>query len=176
MQGSGVAHTPVISSWCLVHTKVRQEAVAAQGLQEQGYAVYLPRLRQRRRVRGGLMDVTRALFPRYLFVALGRTGQSVAPVNSTPGVQTLVRFGALHLLVGKDVVDVLKSREDPTSGCHRIGTPALQSGMRVRIASGAFAGLEGIFEARAGQDRVVILLDLLGQRARTVVAAGDVGA
>ena len=44
------------------------------------------------------------------------------------------------------------------------------------IYTGPFAGFEGIFEARAGQDRVVILLDVLGQRARTMVAAGELGA
>ena len=164
-----------MSDWYLVYAKARQEEWAAQGLREQGYAVYLPKLRQRRRVRGRLADVTGALFPRYLFVAPGRAGQSIAPVDSTPGVQKLVRFGALYLPVGEEVVEALKAREDAAIGCHRLGPTALAPGARVRIDTGPFAGLEGIFEARAGQDRVVILLDLLGQRARTVVAAGEIG-
>ena len=165
-----------MSDWYLVYCKARQEDVAARGLEEQGYAVYLPKLRQRRRLRGRLAEVTRALFPRYLFVAPGRPGQSIAPVDSTPGVQKLVRFGALYLPVGEEVVNALKGREDLETGCHHLGGPELRPGARVRIDTGPFAGFEGIFEARAGQDRVVILLDLLGQRARMVVAVGELGA
>ena len=119
----------ITGDWYLVYSKARQEFVAAQGLREQGYVVYLPQLRQRRRVRSRLADVTDALFPRYLFVSSGWAGQSIAPVDSTPGVQKLARFGALYLPVGEAVVTALK-----------------------------------------------FLLDLLGQRARTIVAAGDVGA
>jgi transcriptional antiterminator RfaH len=164
-----------IGNWYLVYTKARQEYAAAQGLREQDYVVYLPRLCQRRRVRGRLTNVIGVLFPRYLFVAPGRDGQSIAPVGSTPGVQKLVRFGALFLPVGENVIAALKAREDPDSGCHRLAPPALQPGARVRIDTGPFAGLDGIFEARVAQDRVVILLDLLGQQARTVVTAGEIG-
>jgi transcriptional antiterminator RfaH len=164
-----------VASWYLVYAKPRQEELAAQGLREQGYAVYLPKLSQRRRVRGRLAEVNGALFPRYLFVAPGRPEQSIAPVDSTPGVQKLVRFGALYLPVEEGVIEALKAREDRETGCHRLGLPELVPGTRVRIDTGPFAGFEGIFEARAGQDRVVILLDLLGQRARTIVSAGELG-
>ena len=50
-------------SWYLIYTKARQEAMAAQGLREQGYAVYLPKLRQRRWMRGRLADMTGVLPP-----------------------------------------------------------------------------------------------------------------
>jgi transcriptional antiterminator RfaH len=166
---------PTMSDWYLVYAKARQEEQAAQGLREQGYAVYLPRLRQRRRVRGRLGEVVQPLFPRYLFVAPGRPEQSVAPVDSTPGVQKLVRFGAVYLPVEAGVIEALKAREDRETGCHRLGAPQLAPGTRVRIETGPFAGFEGIFEAKAGDDRVVILLDLLGQRARTIVSAGELG-
>ena len=63
------------------------------------YPVNLRQLRQRRRVRGRLGEVTQPLFPRYLFVAPGRPEQSIAPLDSTPGVQKMVRFGALYLPV-----------------------------------------------------------------------------
>ena len=97
----GFADNLTIGSWYLVYTNVRHESGAAQGLHEQGYAVYPPKFRQRR-VRGRLADVTGALFPRYLFVSPGCAGQSFAPVDSTPGVKELVRFGARA--AGADVV------------------------------------------------------------------------
>ena len=73
------------------------------------------------------------------------------------------------------VIDALRAREDRETGCHRHGAPQLLPGTRVSIDTGPFAGFEGIFEGKTGEDRVGILLDLLRQRARTVVAAGEIG-
>jgi transcription antitermination factor NusG len=155
----------------LVHTKAHQEAVSAQGLREQCNAVYLPKIRRCWRVRGRMAEITKVLFPRYLFVAPECSGQSIASVESIPGVRKLVRFGALYLPADQSVAEALKAREDPQSGCHRIGAHTLHLGMRVRIASGALP----VSREWAVQDRVVILLDLLGQRARTMVAVCEIG-
>jgi transcriptional antiterminator RfaH len=54
-----------MSEWYLVYCKARQEDVAAQGLKEQGYGVYLPKLPVKKRRRGGIAEVEEPLFPRY---------------------------------------------------------------------------------------------------------------
>lgn len=158
-----------MSDWYLVYCKARQEDAAASGLEEQGYAVYLPKLRVRRRRRGGTAEVEQPLFPRYLFAAPGRAKQSIGPVQFTVGVQKLVRFGTVYLPVPEAVVTALRAREDPETGCHRLKTPVMKRGDRVRIGSGALAGIEGVFEARTGRDRVIVLLELLGRQTPTVV-------
>ena len=81
----------------------------------------------------------------------------------------LVRFGTYHLPVPEDVLAALWQREDPDTGYHRLELPALKRGDSVRINSGAFAGIEGVFEARSGRDRVVVLLNILGQQAQAFV-------
>jgi len=58
---SGSADNLINESWYLVYTKARQESAAAHGLQDQGDAIYLPKLKQRRRMRGRLADVIGAL-------------------------------------------------------------------------------------------------------------------
>ena len=52
------------------------------------------------------------------------------------------------------------------SGLHRLAAEEpLTAGTRVRIGAGAFEGLDGIFERHEGPDRVLVLLQLLGQDA-----------
>ena len=161
-----------MTDWYLVYCKARQEDAAAQGLEEQGYGVYLPKLKVRRRRAQGMVDVVQPLFPRYLFVAPGDE-QSITPVRYTAGVSKLVRFGADYSPVSRGLVEALKNREDRETGYHRLITPTMKRGDLVRIQTGPFAGIEGIFEAQTGQERVVVLLELLGQKVRAEVALGE---
>jgi transcriptional antiterminator RfaH len=161
-----------MSDWYLVYCKARREDLAARGLQEQDYRVYLPKLKIRRRRAQGMVDVMQPLFPRYLFVSPG-DGQALAPIAYTVGVSKLVRFGSEYRPVSAGIVEALKSRADPDTGYHGLSPPKLERGDRVGIRAGAFAGIEGIFEARSGQERVVVLLELLGQKVRTEVAIGE---
>ena len=159
-----------MSEWYLVYCKARQEESAASGLEEQGYAVYLPKLKTRRRRSQGMVDIIQSLFPRYLFVSLTDKEQSIAPVRYTAGVSNLVRFSVDYVPVPQGMIEALQAREDPETGFHRLTAPNLKQGDRVRIQSGAFAGIEGVFQARSGRDRVIVLFELLGQQARTEIA------
>lgn len=161
-----------MSDWYLVYCRARQEDTAARGLEEQDYSVYLPKLEIRRRRARGMVDVVQPLFPRYLFVSPGG-GQPLAPIGHTAGVSKLVRFGSDYRPMSRGIVESLKSRADPDTGYHRLNPPNLVRGDRVGILAGAFAGIEGIFEARTGRERVVVLLELLGQTVRTEVAIGE---
>ena len=82
-----------MSVWYLVYCKARQEDMAARGLEEQGYGVYLPKLETRRRRAQGMVNVVQPLFPRYLFVS-PCDRQPLAPIGHTAGVSKLVRFGS----------------------------------------------------------------------------------
>ena len=159
-----------MSQWYLVYCKARQEDVAARGLEEQGYSVYLPKVRVRKRRPGGRVDVEEPLFPRYLFVAVSGKEQSIAPVQYTVGVQKLVKFGNLYMSVSGEIVSSLKRREDPDTGFNRFELPKVRKGDPVRIKSGVLAGIEAVFEKKSGKERVVVLLDLLGRQTRAEVA------
>jgi transcriptional antiterminator RfaH len=162
-----------MSDWYLVYTKARQEDVAASGLEEQGYRVYLPKLKVKRRRPGGKIDVEEPLFPRYLFAAPTQQEQSISPMQYTSGVQKLVKFGHIYLSVSDDIVEAIRKREDPSTGFHRLAMPSLKPGDAVRMKTGPFAGIDGIFEAQSGQDRVIVLLEILGQQTRTEVSIGE---
>lgn len=167
-----------VMRWFLVLTKPSREGVARINLERQGYTVYYPRLSRRRMHRGRWIERIVSLFPRYLFVRLDMARQSLAPVTSTLGVTSIVRFGGAPASIPDAVVSQLMNRADPESGLHRLECDrSLRPGSAVEVVSGAFEGLRGIFEYECGHERVVVLLGLLGRRtpvripARIVVPA-----
>lgn len=164
-----------MARWYLLQSKLSAESVAQVNLERQGYEVYLPRLLRPTRRRGRWREQIVALFPRYLFLHLEEGGQSLGPVRSTLGVNDVVRFGVSPAIVPDHVVADLRSRADAATGLHRLDcAAALQPGTRVRVTSGPFDGLEGIFEREAGPDRVVLLLNLLGRDTRVRIPVDSV--
>jgi transcriptional antiterminator RfaH len=150
--------------WYLIHTKPLCEGLAQTNLERQAYQVYLPRATQAVRCNGHWQDRIVALFPRYLFLRLSEGRQSLGPVRFTTGVANVVRFGSKYTIVPDAVIRDLLARADAVTGLHRLGRASrLAPGTPVRIRRGPFDGLEGVFEREAGADRVVVLLNLLGQ-------------
>jgi transcriptional antiterminator RfaH len=161
--------------WYLIHTKPLGERLAKMHLERQGFRVYLPRATQAVRSGGQWRDRVVALFPRYLFLQLNEGRQSLAPVRSTTGVTEVVRFGSRYTIVPDGVISDLLARADPSTGLHRLLRPSeLTVGMPVQIRHGPFDGLDGVFEREAGDDRVVVLLTLLGQAVSACVPSRSV--
>ena len=161
--------------WHLVLTKPSNEEMAVTHLERQGYGVYFPRLQHKALRRGKWCDRISALFPRYLFVRLDAVLQSLAPVRSTVGVANVVRFGVDYMVVPDHVVDSLRRNADPHTGLHKLRAAEwFKRGDTVRIASGSLSGLEGIFESEDGNQRVTVLLNLLGRETRIQIDAGCV--
>ena len=158
--------------WYLVHTKPSRESLAEENLRRQGYRVHLPRMVHSVRRAGQWRESIAPLFPRYLFLQLHEGRQALSPVRSSVGVAGIVRFGASYAIVADEIMRELRLREDPETGLHRlIMRPHLARGAAVHITTGPFEGLEGVFEREAGCDRVVVLLNLLGQDAQVRVHA-----
>jgi transcriptional antiterminator RfaH len=162
--------------WYLILAKPSVETNAQINLERQNYEVYCPWLLQAVRLAGRWMERIAALFPRYLFVRLAEGRHSLGPVGSTVGVAAIVRFGQQYATVPDEIVQNLQNlreRADPQSGLHRLvrQSPFLPRSP-VRITSGPFDGLEGVFERKSGSEHIVVLLKLLGQDAAVRVPAG----
>jgi transcriptional antiterminator RfaH len=157
-------------SWYLVYAKPRREMVAQANLARQGYEIYLPLIRQARKRQGRRVTVVGPMFPRYLFIHLDSQSDNWGPIRSTLGVASLVRFGQHAAQLPDDLVTALRRRED-MQGVQVLPTKEFRPGSRVRISEGSLAGYEGVFLAKSGRDRVVLLLDILGKHTRAVVGA-----
>lgn len=166
-------HASAARGWYLVYCKPRQESVARENLARQGYETYLPRMRDVRRRQGRRVSVIAPMFPRYLFIRLNRETDNWAPIRSTLGVVSIVRFGRTAARVPDALLALLRAREDE-QGIQILPVEQYKPGSRVRITQGGFAGYEGIFQAATGRARVTVLLDMLGRQARATVDAASI--
>jgi len=155
--------------WYAVCCKPRQEAVAEENLLRQGFQVYLPRIRIRQRRRGQWLDAVEVLFPRYIFIRVDPQRRSTATVRSTRGVLGLVRFGGQPAVVPDEVMQALLRREDAASGLHQDRRPLFRSGEAVKLVDGPLSGMEAVFTQQDGEQRVILLLELLGKANRVSV-------
>lgn len=153
-----------MKQWYVVYTKPQQEAVAKENLERQSYEVYLPLIAEPRRHRGRWKQCIEPLFPRYLFVRLSLGCDNTGPIRYTTGVSNLVRFADELAVVNDHIVESLRRRADCITGLHLQKTPAFAPGDRIMMDDGPFAGVEAIFQAETGSERVVILLTLLGRK------------
>ena len=163
-----------VDSWYVIRSKPRGESTAQTHLERQGFRVYFPRILQPTRVRGRWLDRIEPLFPRYLFLQIDVEEQSLAPVRSTVGVTDIVRFGAQYATVLDEIVQELMNRAEPETGLHRLRRPLFERGVHVRVSEGPFSGLEGVFECHEGEERLLILLEVLGRQTRVRIPIDQV--
>lgn len=139
--------------------------MAEQNLQRQGWQVYLPLIRQPRRRCGRWIEVIEPLFPRYLFLRFQSGHDDISPIRSTTGVHNLVRFSEYPATVPDSIVESLRRAADGATGLH-YREPLFKTGDKVIVEQGPLAGLQAILVAETGQERVIILLEMLGRENR----------
>jgi len=155
---------PQIPNWFAVVTKPRQEQVALENLERQGYQCFLPMAEnpyQRRSTKN--KKIVEPLFPRYLFLRAIASTQDLAPVRSTLGVVSMVRFGTELAVVPDEIIDIIEARMMPDTGLIRIEPVEVKSGDKVRVFDGPLAGVGGILAERKSENRALILMELLGR-------------
>jgi transcriptional antiterminator RfaH len=173
-EGTNAPVTAAVSTtgrWFLLRTKPRQETLAVQNLERQKFRVFLPFYRRNRRRKGSWLESREPLFPGYLFVFLDFARQNTASIRSTRGVADFVRFGIEPRPVPDAVVNALLSTE--ATVCHK-SAPLFKPGDQVAVVAGGFSGLQAIFQAEKGSDRVILLFELLGRAVQVALHRDDV--
>jgi transcriptional antiterminator RfaH len=163
-------------SWYAVYTRPQAEAKALANLIRQGYQVYLPRCRVRISHARRREVVLRPLFPRYLFAGLDRARMPWWPIRSTFGVAGLVQVGKEPAPVPEELVNSLRDSEAAGLFDRLLAHPPMRLGDLVRVTEGAFQDMVGRLIELRDQDRVVVLLDLLGGAVRTQLDSAAVEA
>lgn len=160
------------ASWYCVHSKPRAETLAAEHLLRQGYECFLPRILRRVALprAGRSRCVVEPLFPRYLFVQADPNVQSLAAIRSTRGALGLVRFAGEPARVTDDLIARLR-RDADAQGVIVRSIPDFQAGDAVHVMDGPFAGLRGVYAQPCGEDRAVVLLQMLGGQQRVLLDA-----
>jgi transcriptional antiterminator RfaH len=162
--------------WYVVQTHPNSEAKAIAHLRRQGFKAYLPRYLKRRRHARRVDTVAAPLFPRYLFVSIDLATQRWLSIHSTVGVARLLcNGGGARTPIGEEVIETLKREEDEL-GFKLQARTKFASGDRIKVFDGVFCASIGLFESSTDEERVSVLLDLLGRKVRVVLDSGLVAA
>ena len=157
------------AAWYLIQCRAQQEERALQHLQNQRFHCLFPWLNSERIRRGKREAQREPLFPGYLFIQLN-DNQNWSSIRSTRGVRQLVRFGGQPAQVPQTIIDQLQQHQL----AQNVQRPALQAGDILRITSGPFAQLQAIFHRFDGNERVIVLLELLQKQHQLKLKLSDI--
>ena len=154
-------------NWYLVQLKPNGHRLAKANLERQGVKTFLPLQNVTTRSAHKFVDRHVPLFPGYMFVELDTAQNAWRKVNSTLGAARIVSLGGTPTLVPSAIINKFISR------CHDDGilrpTQGLEVGQDVQVLRGPFANFVAKVEEISPDQRVWILIDLLGQSSRISV-------
>lgn len=153
--------------WYLVQCKPRQDARAEEHLRNQRFPCYRPTRSIEAMRRGKRVMLDESLFPGYLFINLCQTTDSWHSIRSTRGVARLVTFCDKPVAVPSAIITDIRTRLTVSEP-----EPLFKSGCRVTVTDGPFRDLEAIFEKVDGEERAIILLNMLQRQQSVSVPVG----
>jgi len=165
MKDQGVQLYP--SKWIVIATHPHREAFAIENLKRHDYEAYCPMILKHIRHAGRTYDARRPLFPNYIFMRMTRSHWR--SVLGSYGVRSILCNGDTPALLPSGFVENLKACE--LAGVISKPKERLKPGQIVTINSGQFDGLIGRIVQIRDRDRVVLLLDILNQKANVLVNA-----
>ena len=157
------------AQWFVAKTQPNGEIKAQYHLKRRGFDVYLPQFLRRISHARRISWQPRPLFPSYIFVAISEAQQRWRAINSTTGISHLICDDQGPVPVQAKIIDNIRDLEDERGLVLTGRKVPFKKGATVQIMSGAFADCIGHIEDASDEERVIILLDLLGREVRTRV-------
>jgi transcriptional antiterminator RfaH len=161
------------AAWYCLRSQPKHERIATIHLRMlEGVIAFFPRIRFKRRTMRGLVWVTEAMFPSYLFARFELTKMH-GEVRYAHGVTGIVRFGDRYPTIEdrvlerlRDLIGVAEIREL---------SHELSPGDQVKIVDGAFVGLEAVItRVLPAKQRIRVLMDFLGRKMEAEVERSSV--
>jgi transcriptional antiterminator RfaH len=155
------------NTWFLAQFKPNCHEMAERNLRRQRFQTFLPLREETKRKSSRFITTLRPLFKGYMFVAFDTAKGGWRAINSTYGVSRLVSFGNEPQPVPLDLISRLMLRCD--EGGKLLPPRILTTGDAVKISGGPFAEFVSTVEEIGPDQRVWVLLDLMGQTTRVAV-------
>jgi transcriptional antiterminator RfaH len=150
-------------AWYCLRSRPKHEHIAAAHIRmAEGVTVFCPRIRFKRPTRQGLVWVTEAMFPGYLFAHFDLCAKH-RQVRYAYGVTGIVQFGDRYPIIEEGALALLRDQ----TGAAEVKelTYDLSQGDHVKIVGGIFAGLETVVtQILSAKERVKVLMDFLGSQ------------
>ena len=146
--------------WYLVKTKSKQEDIAILNLENQNFHVYCPYALIRNK--------NEVLFPGYIFIQLDKDTQNWSPIRSTKGVLYFVKFGLSYAKIPDNIIEFIKTNQLNTAEKLK-NINKFKSGDKVQITDGVFKNCIAIFKSYKSDERVILLMNILGQQQKLTI-------
>ena len=147
------------SHWYAITTQPRHEKAVAERLQFKAIETFLPLITARSRWKDRSVLIDRPIFPGYVFTRIVLRDRQ--QVFSVPGVVKMLSCNGSA--AGIDDAEIDAVRLCLMSGRAPEPHPFLQAGERVRVRSGALAGLQGLVTRQKNHCRIVVSIPLIHQ-------------
>ena len=160
-------------NWFVTQLRPQGLRRAEENLARQGFESFCPKRLETVVKQGKRLAQQKPLFPGYLFVQFDPKSNGWTAINSTRGISRLI------------LADIRKPTPLPSqfmaglmARCDALGVvtapPDLEVGDTIRVLSGPFAETVARIETLADDDRIRILMDLMGRETRISVSKSRV--
>lgn len=156
--------------WYALYTRHQHEKSSASLLKNKGFEVLLPLYRVVNQWKDRKQEVLLPLFSNYLFI-LADLDSKIETLR-TPGVCWFVGNAGTPVSISHHEIGALQKLA--SSPFLFSPYPFLTAGDRVRVRTGALAGVEGFLVREKGQQRVVISVDLLRQSTAVEIDVAEI--
>ena len=150
--------------WFVIQFKPNSHYQATKNLNRQGFKTFLPLHEITLRKASRFVKSTKPLFPGYMFVSFDKTEINWHKIKSTYGVSRLVTFNTSLKSIPSIFVENLMKRFDSSGKLMPI--LKMKKGSKVKILEGPFASFIASVEDYESDQRVWILLDLMGRKTK----------
>lgn len=161
------------SAWYCLRSHPKHERIAAAHVRLlENVQAFCPQIRFKRATRRGIVWVTEAMFPGYLFACF-ELAKMHLQVRYAPGVSGIVRFADRYPTIDEESLVQLWGH----TGAAEVKelSYGLSEGDQVQIVEGAFVGLEAVVtQVLSTKERVKVLMDFLGRRMEAEIQCSSV--
>ncbi|RMQ61123.1 hypothetical protein ALQ02_200100 [Pseudomonas savastanoi pv. phaseolicola] len=141
--------------WYLVQCKSGQDSRAEENLTAQGYANFRPTINASSESRSVNTKHNSPLFPGYLFIHLSAS-DNWAPVRSTKGILTIVKFGGRAHAVRNEIIQDIKTRAESLNYSHSSHSEKDSAPLDNRGSE-----ISDILSAKSHEERTLLLVGFL---------------
>jgi transcriptional antiterminator RfaH len=150
--------------WFILQFKPNAHHQAVKNLNQQGFETFLPLHSATLRKACRFINTKRPLFPGYMFITFDKATNNWAKINNTYGVSRLLIFNSVLQTIPNRVIDSLKARCD-CSG-YLLPEKKFKYGDQVELLTGPFANFIAKVESYETDQRIWILMDLMGRKSK----------
>ena len=150
--------------WFIIQLKPNSHHQASKNLTRQGFETFLPLNDTTLRKASRFVTSNKPLFPGYMFISFDKSEPKWHKINNTYGVSRLITFNSILKSIPKIFVENLMKRYD--SSGNLLPVEKLKKGDQVKVLKGPFANIIATVEKYEDDQRIWILMDLMGRMSK----------